>query len=172
MQKNLLSRKWLAVGIILLFVGTCIIPAIAQNVEKLQSTSRGNWLYVGGSGPGNYSNIQDAIDNASNGDTVFVYSGVYIQIQGKKIFILLGKSIHLIGENKNTTILRGNASSEEVRVYADNVEISGFTIININAVSNAGIYVSDIRYERRQNVTIHDCMVMNLSMGISLFVIK
>jgi hypothetical protein len=43
-------RKWLAVGIILLFVGTSIIPANAQNTEK--ETSRG-WLYVGGSGPGN-----------------------------------------------------------------------------------------------------------------------
>jgi hypothetical protein len=38
-------RKWLAVGIILLFVGTSIIPANAQNTEK--ETSRG-WLYVGG----------------------------------------------------------------------------------------------------------------------------
>jgi len=29
-----MKRKWLAVGIILLFIGTCIIPAIAQNIEK------------------------------------------------------------------------------------------------------------------------------------------
>ena len=28
-----LSRKCLAVGIILLFVGTCIIPAIAQDIK-------------------------------------------------------------------------------------------------------------------------------------------
>ena len=69
-----MKRKCLAVGIILLFVGTCIIPAIAQESEKpSQSTSRGNWLYVGGSGPGNYSKIQDAINASSNGDTVFVY---------------------------------------------------------------------------------------------------
>ncbi|MEF8847999.1 MAG: hypothetical protein V5A68_02570 [Candidatus Thermoplasmatota archaeon] len=29
-------------------------------------------LYVGGRGPGNYSTIQNAIDNANTGDTVFV----------------------------------------------------------------------------------------------------
>jgi hypothetical protein len=31
----------------------------------------GNILYVGGSGPENYTRIQDAVDNASDGDTVF-----------------------------------------------------------------------------------------------------
>jgi hypothetical protein len=32
MDKYLLIRKWLAIGIILLFVGTCSIPAIAHSV--------------------------------------------------------------------------------------------------------------------------------------------
>ena len=63
-----MKRKWLAIGIILLFVGTCIIPAIAKNTEKPLSASRGNWLYVGGSGPGNYTRIQDAIDASNDGD--------------------------------------------------------------------------------------------------------
>ncbi len=75
-----MKRKCLAVGIILLFIGTAVIPSTAQNIEK--STSRGNTLYVGGNGPGNYSIIQDAVDNASNGDMVYVYSGVYNQGMG------------------------------------------------------------------------------------------
>ena len=62
-------RRWLAVGIILFFMGTCIIPAIAQNSEKPFLPSRGSWLYVGGSGPGNYTKIQDAIDNTTDGDS-------------------------------------------------------------------------------------------------------
>ena len=37
----------------------------------------GNTLYVGGSGPNNYTSIQSAIDDAVDGDTVFVYSGTY-----------------------------------------------------------------------------------------------
>ncbi|MBE3138959.1 MAG: hypothetical protein IMZ53_00075, partial [Thermoplasmata archaeon] len=46
-----MKRKGLAVGIILLFVGTGIIPAIAQDTQKTLLASRGDWLYVGGSGP-------------------------------------------------------------------------------------------------------------------------
>ena len=71
MKKYPLIRKGLAVGIILLFIEICIIPAIAQDIEKPLSTSRGNWLYVGGSGPGNYTKIQDAIDNAFDDDNIF-----------------------------------------------------------------------------------------------------
>jgi hypothetical protein len=47
--------------------------------------SIGNTLYVGGDGLGNYSNIQDAIDNAMDGDTVFVYNGTYNQNENIKI---------------------------------------------------------------------------------------
>ena len=39
--------------------------------------SNDNTLYVGGSGEGNYTKIQDAIDDASDGDIVFVYNGTY-----------------------------------------------------------------------------------------------
>ena len=34
-------------------------------------------LYVGGTGPDNYTLIQDAINNASEGDFIFVYHGIY-----------------------------------------------------------------------------------------------
>jgi len=50
MDKYPLIGKGLAVGIILLFVGTCIIPSTAQDTGKPLPISRGDWLYVGGSG--------------------------------------------------------------------------------------------------------------------------
>jgi hypothetical protein len=54
MTKNALIRKCLMVEIILIFIMICVIPSIAQNIEKSsQSTLRGNMLNVSGSGPGN-----------------------------------------------------------------------------------------------------------------------
>ena len=47
-----------------------------ENLKKDMSPSsifEGNTLYVGGLGPNNYTIIQEAIDNASDGDTIFVY---------------------------------------------------------------------------------------------------
>ncbi len=51
---------------------------------------RGQTFYVGGYGPNNYTQIQDAIDNASEGDTVFVFNGTYFE------HVTVNKSINLI----------------------------------------------------------------------------
>jgi parallel beta-helix repeat protein len=125
MDKYPSARKCLAVGIILLFIGTCIIPSIAQDTgEPSLLTSSGNWLYVGGSGLGNYTRIQDAVNNASNGDTVFVYHGSYSEN------VDIDKIINLIGEDKNTTIIDGGGKHDVICIHNDNdgVTISGFTI--------------------------------------------
>jgi parallel beta-helix repeat protein len=92
-------------------------------------TSRGKTLYVGGKGPGNYSTIWLAIYAASNGDTVFVYSGTY---HARILGIAINKSINLIGENRNTTILDGrNNPNNFFRIMnANGVTISGFTFKN------------------------------------------
>jgi parallel beta-helix repeat protein len=126
MQKNLQLRKCLATGIILLFVGSCINPAIAQNTEKPLPTSRGDWLYVGGSDPGNYTKIQDAIDNASKGDTVFVFDDSSPYYEN----IVINKTINLIGEDKETTIIDGGGIKYVISVLADSVNITGFWVQN------------------------------------------
>ena len=69
-------------------------------------------MYVGGSGPGNYTRIQSAIDYAFDGDTVFVYddsSPYYENIEVKK-------SVYLIGENKDTTIINGGGNLQVITV--------------------------------------------------------
>jgi parallel beta-helix repeat protein len=126
-KKPLIGRKYIAVGIIFLFVGSSIVPAIAQDMEKPLPATRGHWLYVGGGGPGNYTSIQDAIDAAFDGDTIFVYddSSPYYET------IEITKSLYLIGENKDTTIINGGENNQQViKVYASGITISGFTFLN------------------------------------------
>ena len=85
-------------------------------------------LYVGGSGPGNYTKIQDAIDNASDGDTVFVFNDSSPYYEHVRIS---EKSIKLIGENKNTTVIDANYTDYPIIMLSSNdVVISGFTLIN------------------------------------------
>jgi len=126
MQNNIF-RKVLVVGIIVLFIRMSSISS--TGISKLEKTTipilyDGNILYVGGDGPGNYSNIQDAVKNASNGDTVFVYDGTYYEQ------VKIEKSINLIGEEKNTTIIDGCGSGHVVLFKADYITVSGFTIQN------------------------------------------
>jgi parallel beta-helix repeat protein len=136
-DKNPLAKKFFAVDIVLVFIGTCIIPAIAQDSEKPSlPTLRNNCLYVGGGGPGNYTKIQDAIDNASSNDNIFVYRGTYLE----NIFI--NNTLNLIGEDKNRTIIDGNAKHDVIYIGfpANNVKITGFTIRNSGNFSSGGGY--------------------------------
>jgi parallel beta-helix repeat protein len=158
MKQYPLLGKGLAVGIILLFVGTCIIPAIAQNIEKTLLTSRGNWLYVGGSGPGNYTRIQDAIDNASNGDIVYVYDDSSPYIEN----INVNTSLSLIGENKTTTIIKPSYYYDTIYIRTSNVTVQGFTI-NCETVGGICISTNGVDY-----ITISDNILLNGSCGITL----
>ncbi|PNX53688.1 MAG: hypothetical protein BV458_03265 [Thermoplasmata archaeon M9B2D] len=169
MGKKHLSSKWLAVGIILLFVGTGIIPAIAQETEKSLQTSRGTWLYVGGSGPGNYTKIQDAIDNASEGDTVFVYSDSSPYYGN----VIVNKSIHLIGEDQASTIIDGMYYTNTIWIPSSLVYVCNFTVINCrNDLFSAGIFVTEKLSwplpdpPASSDVHIVNCIVKNNSCGI------
>jgi len=116
-------RKWLAVGIILLLLGTTMIPGSAQNAENSKS-SKGSWLYVGGSGPGNYTKIQDAINDSQDGDTVFVYDDSSPYYEN----LTIDKSITLYGEDCDTTVLAELNGTIIINITAAWVYVSGFTI--------------------------------------------
>ena len=88
-------------------------------------------LTVDDSGGAHYTRIQDAVNNASSGYTIEVLLGTYNEK------VVINKSLKLIGEDKNTTIIDGGGSGTSVHVIADNVEISGFTIKN----GSSGVYV-------------------------------
>ncbi|UCF13138.1 MAG: right-handed parallel beta-helix repeat-containing protein [Thermoplasmatales archaeon] len=133
-------KKGVVVAVILLFVSVSVIPSTGTNVvEKTSNVSfNGNTLYVGGNGTGNYSKIQDAINDSSNGDTVFVFddSSPYYE------YIEVDKSIILEGENKYTTIISGFGLNQHiVRITGDEGKFHGFTIQNSNTMYR-GIFVT------------------------------
>jgi parallel beta-helix repeat protein len=117
--------------IILLMLGVNLIP-FNEPVQS-QPTSRGQWRYVGGSGPGNYSAIQDAINASDNGDTVFVYNGTYHE------YIIFNKTIDLFGQDKHATILVGYFAYT-LCFNIDGVTMSGFTIA-LNLSRGEGIRI-------------------------------
>ncbi len=73
--------------------------------------------------PDDYQTIQEAINQASGGDTIYVKAGTYYEN------ILVYKSLALVGEDRRS-IIDGNRSGVVVSVGAWNVTIDGFTIRN------------------------------------------
>ncbi|UCE38642.1 MAG: right-handed parallel beta-helix repeat-containing protein [Thermoplasmata archaeon] len=101
--------------------------------ENLIPTSSGATIYV----PTDYPTIQEAINAAKDGDTVYVFSGTYNEN------VLINKTINLTGENMESTIINGGGGGETVYVIADWVNITGFTITNDNPFIEGLIINSD-----------------------------
>ncbi len=116
----------------------------------------GNTLYVGGTGDGNYTTIQSAVDNAGNNDTVYVYNGTYYEK------LIIDKSINLIGSEKNSTIIDGNGNLYVIFIKSSWVNISHFTIQN----GTMGTYASDLNYSFNE---ITNNIFINNSEGIRLY---
>ncbi len=134
-----MSKRAFTFGILFMLVVTCFIPITfgfnvrLSTIEQPSiSFKKGKTLYVGGSGPDNYTKIQDAIDNASDGDTVYVYDGG----SPYKELVVIDKSIDLIGEDKDTTVIDGDYKGTVVDIRADGVTVCGFTLINCNRIND------------------------------------
>lgn len=126
-----------------------------ETIKKSESSV----FFVGGNGTGNYTKIQDAIDNATNGDTIFVFSGIYYEN------IVIDKSIYLIGENKFKTILDGSIKGDTVSINAENVTVQGFTITNATGSGIYNIFKAGIRIIGSHN-TIKSNIIKNNNVGL------
>jgi len=168
MKLDPILRKMLAVGIIALSVGMNIIPSTARDERATLALPklRGEILYVGGSGPGNFSMIQDAINHSFDGDTIFVYSGVYY---GR---LKVTKAISLIGESKNSTIIDAKTSNEGIliSIQSNGITISGFTLrFNGDWGYPRCIISNSYPHESGENITIsNNIFYINISQGIWL----
>lgn len=89
--------------------------------------------------PDDYSTIQEAINEASDGDTVFVRAGTYYEQ------VIVNKAVSLVGENVSTTIVDGGGSGNVFTVNKNNVSITSFTIRNSGTtLGNAGLRLDNV----------------------------
>ncbi len=152
-------------------------------ITILPETASATTLYVGGAGPGNYTTIQGAIDAASPGDTVFVFSGTYYEN------VVVNKTITLMGEDRDSTIVNASGSGDVIRVTADWTNITGLTVtesgvapfmgeagIELHAVDNCSVIdinasgnANGIQLYYSDDNTVSDSLVLQNHMGIYLY---
>ncbi len=99
-----------------------------------------------------YSSIQKAINNAGEGDTIFVGSGVYHQP------FVVNKTVSLVGEDTETTLICGDGTQTILKIADQNVNITSFTIQN----GTEGIYLTLYT----GSCTIKDCKIIDNIIGI------
>jgi parallel beta-helix repeat protein len=91
--------------------------------------------------PEEYATIQGAINSAYSGDVIEVANGNYHE------HVVINKTVSLIGESKYGTVILGDGTGTVVYVLANNVNITGFAIVN----GSIGIE-TDWRYHQKVNI--------------------
>ncbi len=109
--------------------------------------------------PDDYGTIQQAIDAASPGTTVFVRRGIYRE----NLFI--SKSLDLIGEDMERTVIDGSGTGHVIYIKADSVKVSGFTITN----SSLNFPYSGIHLDDSHNCNIHNNKITESYYGIRVY---
>ncbi|HEC77085.1 MAG TPA: hypothetical protein ENI33_07510 [Thermoplasmatales archaeon] len=116
-------------------------------------------IYVDDDGTADTTSIQEAINWASNGDTIYVYSGTYEES------LVIDKDINLIGENKENTVIRGVQIDvytwATIKVARSHARISNFTITRHDEdYVFWGIYLYF-----SQDIFISQCIIKNMYAG-------
>ena len=99
------------------------------------STVESRLIYVDDDGGADYAQIQNAIDNASDGDTIFVHNGTYCET------LIINKSITLTGASRDKTIIDCQKSNEinqtnVILINADSCTIKELKIIGTGTASS------------------------------------
>jgi parallel beta-helix repeat protein len=146
-MRNRKMIRWIIIGIVILSFGASMVPAglSIQSEKKNAGTLSNTWI-VDNEGDGDFVTIQAAIDAASAGDIINVYSGVYHEsVNINKSLQLIGKDTeYLTGSDTGKPEIYGTGLDNTISVYTNNqeypIKISGF-IITHSGNHHAGVYL-------------------------------
>ena len=130
-----MGKKLASEIILLLLIVILLIVSTSSLVIKIQpiKAEPKTWT-VDDDGPADFHTIQEAINAASDGDTIFVHVGTYYAR------ITISRSVSLVGEERNTTVIDGNGVGTVILVIADNASIINFTVKNSGKVWHGSGY--------------------------------
>jgi len=148
---------WKNKTLILVITTVLVLSSIILVSNEIDSNH--GIIYVDDDGTADYTSIQEAIDNAPDGETIYVFSGIYYEN-----IVTNKQKLTLIGENKNTTIIDAKGTGDGIRIGYDSTSISDFTIRNTGG-DGFGIVIY-----HRWHINISRCIIYNCSgPGISFY---
>jgi nitrous oxidase accessory protein NosD len=133
-SKDIIKKTVVLLVILMLFITMISFSSVAQR-DSLRSVQNNSNVKNGSKGY-----IQNMIDAASPGDTINIPAGTYYEN------LVIDKTVNLIGEDKETTIIDGFWSDTVITIIPGpfyDVTITGFTIRNSDFPGGIGVLLPE-----------------------------
>ena len=182
-MNNRFFIKGFVMGTIFLFIGASFLPSIASDetskpcavVIQPQMIWKVDYDYTDEEtgeriGDGNFTRIQDAINAASSGDSIFVYSGCYEEnLVVNKSKLLIRGCLEELGYGYDTgmPIIDGKSLNDVIKIMEDEVSIINLVIRN-SGYADAGILIGSFAYNVVTQTKISHCYIFDNHKGIQV----
>jgi parallel beta-helix repeat protein len=138
---------------IAILLAVLLMGTLAVTLKSTRASSEPNTITV----PDDYQKIQEAVNAANPGDTIFVKAGTY-----NEDYVALNKSVSLVGDNQKSLICYH--SSLGFVVTANEANLTGFTITSIEAAQGHAVDIAN-----SSGCVIENNLLENNLVGISLY---
>ncbi|MDY9925198.1 PGF-pre-PGF domain-containing protein [Methanosarcina sp.] len=132
-----------------------ILFTVALALQAIAGSAAAAILYVDDDGSGNYTTIQDAVDDAASGDTIIVNPGTYTE----EITISVPDLV-LASSSQYNAVIRSTENAFNLK--ANNITIKSFNIIGTGSAGYYGIADSS------PSCTIQNNKISNFYIGIGV----
>ncbi|MDE0405931.1 MAG: pectinesterase family protein [Nitrospira sp.] len=164
-------KSIISVGALLVLFGANVLLAQEQRGSGDGTSGTGSTWNVALDGSGHFTSIQEAIDQAQDGDTVFIKAGRYAE----DVTVHSKEGLKVIGEGPEKVFLAGLKRVGTLHIGkwpygATNVEIRGLTVqqhggLGVGIFNGSGVTLKNLKVngfvfgQQVQNVHVEDCVI-------------
>ena len=160
--------SWVIILLLLHVSGLAL--AHAQGHETLSSSDPSTWQ-VAVDGSGQFTLIQEAIDQASSGDTILIKAGTYaedVTVHSKEDLTIIGEGIDQVfitGEKRVGSLHIGKWPYGATNVTIQGLSVSQHGGLGVGIFNGSGVYLKNIHIkgmvfsQQVQGVHIEDCII-------------
>ncbi len=168
---RLVIRSVFAIGVLFVLSNAGALLAQEPGSTRERTSGTGSTWVVAPDGTGHFTSIQEAIDQAQAGDTVFIKAGRYAE----DVTVHSKEGLKVIGEGREQVLIAGLKRVGTLHIGkwpygATNVEISGLTVqqhggLGVGIFNGAGVTLKHLKVDgfvfgqQVQNVHIEQCIV-------------
>lgn len=165
------AKPIIAVGALFVLCGANVLLAQEPGGSREIAPGTGSTWNVALDGSGHFTSIQEAIDQAQDGDTVFIRAGRYAE----DVTVHSKEGLKVMGEGPEKVFLAGLKRVGTLHIGkwpygATNVEIRGLTVqqhggLGVGIFNGSGVTLKNLKVngfvfgQQVQNVRIEDCVI-------------